>query len=123
MRNSTALPRMATTAVLLAWSGVAAGQSSSIELLDVSTASPLHRAAATRSTARQPQDSALRRASRERDTATERRSQRGHSGGGARHPGASAGIQSQSEVAEHRQERRGSTAAKGGRSGNGPGGK
>ena len=121
MRIPTGLVYASTVAVLLAWSGCAFAQPSSIELIEVSTTVRIPRPASTRSVGSSFHDSELRRASRARDSVLEKTHQQRHSHVGARHAGASAGLMWQSEVAEHRHERRGATAGKGGgsRKGNG----
>jgi hypothetical protein len=123
MRNPTAPVWTGTIAVFLAWSGGALAQTSSIELLDVGTPVRIRHPASTQSVGPSSHESELRRASRAHDSVRERPTHHGRAQAGATHAGASAGRMCQSEVAEHRQERRGSSAGKAGGlgKGNGPG--
>lgn len=107
--------------LLLTWSGAALAQASSIELLDVSTAVRIHHPASTQLVEPSAHESELRRASRAHDSVRERPHHQGHSQARGNHAGASAGLMCQSEVAEHRQERRGASAGKAGGSGKGNG--
>jgi hypothetical protein len=116
MRKLNAVVCISTTAVL--WAGSAFAQGSSIELLDVSPARLAHLPSA-RSSAPIARDSELRRASRAHEFVREKMHPQGRSRIGASRAGASAGLKLQSDVAEHRQERRGATAGKAGGSGKG----
>lgn len=121
MRNLTAPACTSMIAVLLAWSGGAFAQASSIELLDVSTPVRIRHPASTQAVGPGSHASELRRVSRARDSVRERPRQQGNTRAGVKQGGASAGLMWQSEVAEHRQERRGASAGKAGGSGKGNG--
>jgi hypothetical protein len=121
MRNPTAPVCTSTIAILLAWSSGAFAQASSIELLDVSSPARIRHPASTQSAGPSSHETELRRASRARDSVRERPHQQGHTRAGVKQGGASAGQLWQSDVAEHRQERRGASAGKAGGSGKGNG--
>jgi hypothetical protein len=120
MRKPTAFTSISMATVLLAWSGSALAQASSIELIEAGvTAKPRHGATTESMAPKSGSQSSLRQATRSHDSLRERTPQRERSQIGVRHSGASAGMKSQSEVAEHRQEGRGAAAGKAGGSGKG----
>ncbi len=124
MRHLSKILSLGTTAVLLARTGGALCQPSSIELVEVSASSRVRQAATSKSVERSSHDSPLRLAVRGQvGSFREAKHQFGHDRAGARGSGASSGMGCQSDVAEHRQERRGAASGNGSGSGRGAGGK
>lgn len=124
MYKSTAIGSSSLTAIVLAWSGNALAQSAAIELVEVSLTARTQEAAVARSSAvsdslKLTGNSSLRMATRANSANPARDHLNVRPSSVARSSGAGVSARCQSEVAEHRQERRGATTA--GKSG--PGGK
>lgn len=120
MRKPTAFSSISVTAVLLAWSGGALAQATDIELIQANDTARPRRAAPTEQAApKADHPSILRLALHAHDSTRERGPQHERSQIGVRHTGASSTMGRQSEIAEHRQERRGASAGRAGGSGKG----